>query len=77
MKFGMKYFATTLFLLALAFSSFAQAGIDQALRSIEENNPLLKALRAEAESIKTEARSEFTPPNPEVEGGIFPAVGNP
>ena len=77
MKFGMKYFATTLFLLALALASFAQAGIDRALRSIEENNPLLKALRAEAESIKTEARSEFTPPNPEVEGGIFPAVGNP
>lgn len=61
-------------LTVLAFTSLAQVSINEALRQIDTNSPTIKALQAQAQFSKAEARIDLLPQNPTVEGGRFPAV---
>ncbi|MFO8020989.1 MAG: TolC family protein [Perlabentimonas sp.] len=70
----MKYNLLLIISFILATSTFAQQGIDGVLKQIETNNPTLKALQAQSESQKVEAKVDLLPPNPNIEGGRFPAV---
>lgn len=73
-KIVMNRIISFLMLLLISTASFAQMGMNDALKQIEANNPTIKALQAQANNIKASLRTNSTPPNPNVEGGRFPAV---
>ena len=49
-----------------AFPLFARTNIDDVLRTIEQNNTTLKALRQEADARKIENRTDLALPDPEI-----------
>ncbi len=70
----MKYITLILLLIAIHLTSLAQVSVNEALRQVEANNPTIRALQAQAQATKADARTDLLPPNPTIEGGRFPAV---
>lgn len=66
----MNKYIITILLTFVLYTAFSQS-YESVLRSIEQNNTTLKALRAQADAQKLESRKDIHLDNPEVEFGYL------